>query len=133
MRQLKTVYVATEEQKQYIHSLIEQFYTCIFPKYFTDDEIDTFQSLGILQFESSTYDGTLKEAFTIISALQSLQAIIEFTSFHRHSADYEQLFQHNIEQLEQHGISFPLTLEHFLHKKDEYISMYIKTVHAWVM
>ncbi|GAA3895185.1 YhcU family protein [Anoxybacillus suryakundensis] len=130
---MKSVYVATEEQKQYIHSLIEQFYTCIFPKYFTDDEIDTFQSLGILQFESSTYDGTLKEAFTIISALQSLQAIIEFTSFHRHSADYEQLFQHNIEQLEQHGISFPLTLEHFLHQKDEYISMYIKPVHAWVM
>ncbi|WP_435622074.1 DUF5365 family protein [Anoxybacillus eryuanensis] len=133
MRQLKTVYVATEEQKQYIHSLIEQFYTCIFPKYFTDDEIETFQSLGILRFESSAYDGTLKEAFTIISALQSLQAIIEFISFHRHSADYEQLFQRNIEQLEQHGISFPLTLEHFLHQKDEYISMYMKPVHTWVM
>lgn len=133
MRQLKTVYVATEEQKQYIHSLIEQFYTCIFPKYFTDDEIETFQSLGVLQFEASTYDGTLKEAFTIISALQSLQAIIEFVSFHHRSAHYEQLFQRNIEQLEQHGISFPLTLEHFLHEKDEYVSMYMKPIHAWVM
>ncbi|MBW7650921.1 DUF5365 family protein [Anoxybacillus sp. ST4] len=130
---MKTVYVATEGQKQYICSLIEHFYTCMFPKYFTDNEIETFQSLGILQFEPSTYDGTLKEAFAIISALQSLQVIIDYVSFHHLSDHYEHLFQRNVEQLEQHGISFPLTLGHFLHKKDEYVSMYTKPVHAWVM
>ncbi|SFA55072.1 hypothetical protein SAMN05216169_10455 [Anoxybacillus pushchinoensis] len=130
---MKTVYVATEGQKQYICSLIEHFYTCMFPKYFTDNEIETFQSLGILQFEPSIYDGTLKEAFAIISALQSLQVIIEYISFHHLQDHYKHLFQRNVEQLEQHGISFPLTLEHFLHKKDEYVSMYMKPVHAWVM
>ncbi|KIP21891.1 hypothetical protein JV16_01091 [Anoxybacillus ayderensis] len=129
---MKTVYVATEEQKQYIQSLIEQFYTCIFPKYFTDHEIETFQSLGILQFQSSTYDGTLKEAFEIISALQSLQAIIEFASLHGVSY-YNQLFQRNVEQLVRHGISFPLTPEHFSHEKDHYVSIYMKPAHSWVM
>jgi hypothetical protein len=131
--ELRTVYAATQGQKDYIHSLIEQFYTNIFPNYFTDQEIFNLENLGVLSFNPDMYNGTLKEAFSIISSLQSLMAIIELLPSEKIPMRYQTLFQRNVALLEKHGISFPLTIDHFKQKKDEYISIYKKPLHSWVM
>jgi hypothetical protein len=130
---LKTVYAATQGQKDYIHSLIEQFYTNIFPNYFTDQEIFNLENLGVLSFNPDVYHGTLKEAFSIISSLQALMAIIESLPSGNIPMDYRTLFERNVALLEKHGLSFPITIDHFKHKKDAYVSIYTKPIYSWVM
>jgi hypothetical protein len=132
---LKIVYAATKEQEEYIDCLINYFYSNIFPRYFDDSEITEFENLGILslQGEQIHYNGTMKEAFEIISSLQSLIAIIESLNSNHILEHHRKMFQKNIHLLEKHGISFPFLIEQFTNRRKAVLSMYSQPVNQWLI
>jgi hypothetical protein len=132
---LRVVYAATKEQEEYISSLVHYFYSDIFPRYFDDDEIMEFERLEVLslQGESSTYNGTMKEAFQIISSLQSLITIIECVESNGVCDEYRNLFERNIHLLRQYDIMFPFTIEQFSQKRAFIFSIYSLPKNNWLM
>jgi hypothetical protein len=132
---LKIVYAATKEQEEYIKSLIDYFYSDIFPHYFNDDEIMEFENLGVLSLEGDCihYNGTMKEAFHIISSLQSLIAIIESLEPIYIRKHHRNLFQKNIRLLEKYGILFPFLIEHFTNRKKMVLSQYSQPANQWLV
>jgi Family of unknown function (DUF5365) len=135
MRALKIVCAVTEEQEKYMNYLVHYFYTNIFPYYFDDEQLHEFENLEILSLdrEHVTYNGTMKEAFQIISALQSLITIIEYVG---ESGDYERyrsLFERNINILRRNGITFPFMIEQFANKRRYPCSAYFPSSGKWLM
>jgi hypothetical protein len=132
---LKIVCAATKEQEEYINCLINYFYCDIFPRYFDDSEIAEFENLGILslQREQIHYNGTMKEAFEIISSLQSLIAIIESIKSNHILEHHRQLFQKNIRLLEKYGISFPFLIDQFTNRRKAVLSMYSQPANRWLI
>jgi hypothetical protein len=123
---VKVVYASTPEQVEKIQELIQIFYTDVFPLYFTDEEIIEFEQLNVLQLSESSFDyfGTLKDAYQVITSLQTLCHILEGSHFNHH---YEPLFYKNVETLNEFGLSFPFRFENFSiskHLKAENLSVY---------
>jgi hypothetical protein len=123
---VKVVYASTPEQVEKIQELIQRFYTDVFPLYFTDEEINEFKRLNILHTSESSFDyfGTLKDAYLVITSLQTLFHILEGSHFNHH---YEPLFYKNVETLNEFGLSFPFSFENFSfskHMKVENLSVY---------
>lgn len=129
------MYAVTPEQENYMHYLLHYFYTDIFPYYFDDEQIRQFEELGILSLdhEHVTYNGTMKEAFQIISALQSLITVIEHIGEHGEHEQYEWLFERNQNILARHGITFPFQARQFTRKRVLPCSMYVPATSQWVM
>jgi hypothetical protein len=132
---LKVVYAATKEQEEYIHYLINYFYSNIFPRYFDDSEIKEFKNLEILSLkgEHIRYNGTMKEAFKIISSLQSLIAIIESVKMNPIPEHHRKLFKKNVHLLERYGISFPFLIEQFTNRRKAVLSMYSQPANRWLI
>ncbi|RAK19398.1 hypothetical protein B0I26_10618 [Anoxybacillus vitaminiphilus] len=132
---MKIVYAATKEQEEYINCLINYFYSNIFPHCFDDSEITVFEHLGILslQEEQIKYNGTMKEAFEIISSLQSLIAVIESLKSNHIREHHRKLFQKNIRLLERYGISFPFLIEQFTNRRKAVLSMYSQPANQWLI
>ncbi|WP_285767800.1 DUF5365 family protein [Peribacillus sp. SI8-4] len=121
---MKTVFSSTEEQEQEIASLVSRFYEIVFPKYFTESEIIHFRKLGVLapnRSSTSTYLGTLRDAFQVMTCLHVLLSILvkyqEGDSIM--DAESAELFQHNISLLNEYGIFFPFYYDHFSSMKRE--------------
>ncbi|QPA31486.1 DUF5365 family protein [Thermaerobacillus caldiproteolyticus] len=132
---MRVVYAATKEQEEYISSLAHYFYSHIFPRYFDDEQIEEFQHLQILSFQGGefTYNGTMREAFHIISSLQSLITIIECIEENGGYDEYRNLFERNVTLLSQYGIVFPFTLEQFSKKRPFIFSKYAPRENDWFM
>ncbi|RIW29610.1 hypothetical protein D3H55_18605 [Bacillus salacetis] len=109
---MKILLASTEEQEDTIQELISYIYCTIFPRYFTDDEIEQFEELEILHTNTdyAKYNGTLKEAFQLISSLQTLISLIEADSSKN---DYEEMYDHNLCILKSFNLFFPFELYHF--------------------
>jgi hypothetical protein len=125
---VKVVYASTPEQLEKINELIQYFYTDVFPLYFTDEEIELFKRLNVLYTSerSLEYFGTLKDAYQVITCLQTLCHILEGSHFDQ---NYESLFHKNVETLSQFGLSFPFRFENFIDTKNvkaENLSIYSK-------
>jgi hypothetical protein len=123
---VKVVYASTPEQVEKIQELIQIFYTDVFPLYFSDEEIKKFEQLNVLHLSESSFDyfGTLKDAYQVITSLQTLCHILEGCHFTHH---YEPLFYKNVETLNEFGLSFPFRFENFSvskHMKVENLSIY---------
>jgi hypothetical protein len=123
---VKVVYASTPEQVEKIQELILRFYTDVFPLYFTDEEIKGFERLSVLHISDSSFDyfGTLKDAYQVITSLQTLCHILEGSHFDH---QYEPLFYKNVETLNEFGLSFPFSFENFSfskHIKAENLSIY---------
>jgi hypothetical protein len=133
---LRIVFASTEEQEQYIEELIETMYEEIFPQYFSDEAIDQLDELAVLkpQTEDMQYNGTLKEAFQIMSSLQALTALLNHLD-QRSEEEHRELYDRNITILKQYGYQFPLTFDHFLFSKEkaEQISKYGKPANKWIV
>ncbi|MED3750768.1 YhcU family protein [Geobacillus stearothermophilus] len=132
---MKMMYAATPEQEHHMQYLLNYFYTDVFPYYFDDEQIRQFEEWGILSLdhEHVAYNGTMKEAFQIISALQSLITVIEYMGEHGECDQYEWLFARNQNILARHGITFPFRAKQFIHKRAMPCSMYVPAVNQWVM
>lgn len=111
---------STVEQEQEIADLVDQFYQCVFPKFFTEKEIIHFKEIGVLQPNKSEfiYNGTLRDAFQVITSLQVIKAILEKKE-QLHTSSYQkkwaELFEQNGTLLEKCGILFPFHYEQFIY------------------
>ncbi|BAD74851.1 hypothetical protein GBL_2993 [Geobacillus kaustophilus GBlys] len=132
---LKMMYAATPEQEHYMQYLLNYFYTDVFPYYFDDEQIRQFEEWGILSLdhEHVAYNGTMKEAFQIISALQSLITVIEHIGEHGDLEQYEWLFVRNQKILARHGIAFPFHAKQFTCRRLWPCSVYAPPASQWVI
>lgn len=125
---VKVVFASTESQEEKIKELIDHFYSNIFPAYFTDRDIQKYESLKVLNTSQSHFEqfGTLKDAYQVIASLQTLIAILETESLDR---QYMETFYKNVSILEEYGLYFPFEYEQFeaskMVKEDE-LSIYSK-------
>lgn len=121
---MKVVYPSTEEQEQEIANLVGRFYESVFPIYFTEDEILHFKELGVLQPNKSTftYTGTLRDAFQVLTCLQVLLTIMdkkEKVNSKEQERKSEELFNRNISLLNEYGIFFPFSYNHFIQMNEQ--------------
>jgi hypothetical protein len=124
---VKVVIASTHEQEEKIQELINYMYFTIFPDYFTDEEIHQFEDLQVLHTTTRHFEyfGTLKEAFQVISSLQTIISIIENSS---NELVYEEMFYNNTQILQDFGLFFPFSYEQFLEGENckHNLSMYSK-------
>jgi hypothetical protein len=115
---VKIVFSSTLEQEQEIESLVSKFYHSVFPKFFTSDEIQHFQEIGVLEANKAdfSYNGTLRDAFQVITCLQVMISVLEKKG-EDHSSSFQSKLEHMFKQnntlLNQCGIFFPFNYEHF--------------------
>ncbi|MCA1061856.1 YhcU family protein [Rossellomorea aquimaris] len=109
---VKVLLASTHEQEDKIQELIQYMYCTIFPDYFTDDEIEQFEEMQVLHTTTRNFEyfGTLKEAFQVISSLQTLISIVESGV---KKDVYEDMFYHNARILQGFGMFFPLSYDQF--------------------
>ncbi|MGM0846307.1 MAG: DUF5365 family protein [Bacillota bacterium] len=124
---MKILLASTEEQEETIQELITYIYCTIFPRYFTDEEIEQFEQLEVLHTNTdyTRYNGTLKEAFQVISSLQTLISLIETDAV---KSDYEEMYEHNLSILRGFNLFFPFELNHFqeCYQYPDKVSVYAK-------
>ncbi|QOR67265.1 YhcU family protein [Cytobacillus suaedae] len=130
---MKVVYAATPEQETHIEELVEYIYGEIFPRYFTDEEIVKLESLNVLVHNDDNYNGTLKEAFQLISSLQALIAVVETVKEEEILLSHREIFEKNVKTLDEFGYSFPFNIEQFRAQKDELsISKFAKPTNLYL-
>jgi hypothetical protein len=105
---VKIVFASTPSQEEEINGLVRYIYSNIFPLYFTDEEICQFEQLKVLH--TSEDFNTLKDAFQVMTSIQTLISILEATQL---DAQYSLLFNKNVETLQEFGLLFPFKYEHF--------------------
>lgn len=133
---MRIVFASTEEQEHYIEELIQTMYEDIFPRYFSDETIDQLDELSVLKPHSEDlhYNGTLKEAFQIMSSLQALTALLDHLD-DQQGEEQRNLYNRNISILKKYGYKLPLTFDHFLasREKAEEVSKYGKPANKWIV
>lgn len=134
---MKVVVASTDEQENHIAELVEQLYTEIFPRFFPDDEILELKQLKVLQPQASdqVYNGTLKDAFQIISSLQALIAVLDLINECKDEKEYEEMFERNSQNLNEYGYFFPLSFSQFKHaeSREGKFSQFIKPANHFMI
>jgi len=120
---MKIVLGSTKEQDKTIDQLLIKLRYSILPLYVSEEELSAYDSMGLLQFNSqrNLYNGTLKEAFQVMTALQTVISIIENEK--KFDAEeyikYEDKFNYNTELLNNYGLFFPFNLHYFKSTKSQ--------------
>jgi|tagenome__1003787_1003787.scaffolds.fasta_scaffold19414752_1 hypothetical protein len=127
---VKVVFASTPCQQEEIEGLINQLYSNIFPRYFTDGEIHEYEKRKVLYLSNSHLEqlGTLKEAYKVIASLQTLILILESESL---DDQYMETFYKNSSILNDYGLNFPFEYHQFVksrEKKSNELSMYTRAV-----
>ncbi|MFZ3590797.1 DUF5365 family protein [Bacillus sp. DJP31] len=130
---MKIVTASTPEQENFIEELVSYMYTEVFPYYFSDEYIKELEALSVLIPEQGLYNGTLKEAFQLISGMQALIAVIETVRTEEVLDNHREIFDKNTSILEEYGYKFPLTIEHFVILKENPISQFSKPTSQYLM
>jgi hypothetical protein len=120
---VKVVYASTPEQEDHIGELVQHLLTNILPYYFTDKEIENLANqlslhTGAVHDTFSDYNGTLKEAFHIISCLQAIIAVIETIQEEDLLSKHREIFKRNVTMLREFGFSFPFSIDQFTQKSN---------------
>ena len=130
---VKVVYAATPEQETHIEELVDYIYGEIFPQYFSDEEIVELESLNVLVHNDDNYNGTLKEAFQLISSLQALIAVVETVKEEEILLSHREIFEKNVKTLDEFGYSFPFNIDQFrAPKEDVSISKFVKPANLYL-
>lgn len=129
---MKVVYASTKEQEEIIQELVNDFYQDVFPNYFSDGEIEKFEQMNVLHMPPIRSFDTLKEAYQVITALQTLISILENDL---HLDEYEEVFWRNAKALEKFGFFFPFTFDQFKKSKREehFFSVYVKSANDFLI
>ncbi|WP_223700911.1 DUF5365 family protein [Sutcliffiella deserti] len=137
---MKVVYASTPEQEDHIGELVQHLLTNIFPYYFTDKEIEKLENQLSLHTEAvhdtfTDYNGTLKEAFHIISCLQSIIAVIETIQHENIISAHREIFKRNVNLLSGFGFSFPYSIDQFEKKTQKHmvLSRYVKSTNQYLV
>ena len=130
---MKVVFASTPSQEERINELIHTFYSKIFPYYFSDKEIRTFERLKVLAITPEV-SSTLKTSYQVIASLQTLINILEDPT---NKDDYSQIFEKNVQILEEFDLFFPFDLDNFkIHdgsvKRDSF-SMYTEPDNQYLL
>ncbi|KAB2337081.1 hypothetical protein F7731_05500 [Cytobacillus depressus] len=125
---MKVVFASTPEQVQKIEELVQSLFSNIFPQYFPDEEIKQFERLQVLHTTSRHSENftTLKEAYQVISSLQTIISILESSNLDER---YVSLFEKNVYTLQSFGLCFPFSYSHFCEEKmmkEDMLSIYTK-------
>lgn len=95
----------------------------ILPRYVSEEDLEKYTEMGLLQFstQGNLYNGTLHEAFQVMTALQTIAFIVSDlnVSSQNELFKYTQLFDRNIAIINYYGILFPFNLSFFLKEKQE--------------
>lgn len=118
---MKIVFASTPDQEEKISELVKRFYRDVFPVYFSDNDIKTFENQNVLTIDDAQRDGTLKEAYHVIASLQTLLAIFETSKL---SSRYQALFEKNVETLNEYGLFFPFEYKQFVTAKEKKTSLF---------
>ncbi len=131
---MKVVCASTPEQEHHIEELIEYIYSEIFPLHFSDEYIIKMEEMNVLspKQEDLYYNGTMKEAFQLMSSLQALIAVMETVQFEGMKREHQDIFEKNVAILTQYGYSFPFNLEQFSKVKHNVISQFSKPTNAYL-
>lgn len=115
---MKVVYAATTEQQTKIKELTEYIYNRVFPYYFPIEKITQFMDERILLIseEDAVEVDTLKDAYQVISSLQTIISILESLSYRPLSEKYQVLFEMNVHTINDYGVHFPFTFTDFSKK-----------------
>ncbi|MGD6818978.1 DUF5365 family protein [Metabacillus sp. 84] len=129
---MKIVAASTNEQEQHIEELIEEMYNEVFPIYFTDETISKLEKMSVLKpaEESMNYNGTLKEAFEIISSLQTLIAVLKEAEDMKM---YEGLYERNREILRSYGYELSLNFSDFLAGSGQGSLLYTRAANRYLI
>lgn len=122
------MFASTPDQEEMIEDLVQTFYQEIFPLYFSDQDISEFKRQKVLHTTTRHYEyfGTLKEAYQVITSLQTLISILESS---KPEPYHEVLFENNVQTLKDFGLCFPFSYCQFIDGKNdqsEVISAYSK-------
>ena len=123
---MKVVQASTPCQEEEIKKLIKQVYSEVFPIYFSDKEIQTYEKYNVLYMSTNHLErfSTLKEAYQIIASLQTLITILKNERF---DDQYIEIFYKNVSTLVEYDLYFPFEYEHFSESKirgNERLSMF---------
>lgn len=123
---MKVVQASTPCQEEEIKKLIKQVYSEVFPIYFSDKEIQTYEKYNVLYMSTNHLErfNTLKEAYQIIASLQTLITILKNKRF---DDQYIEIFYKNVSTLVEYDLYFPFEYEHFSESKirgNERLSMF---------
>ncbi|TXC89822.1 hypothetical protein FS935_15785 [Metabacillus litoralis] len=134
---LKVVVASTEEQENHIAELVDQIFTEILPKFFPDDKIMELKEQKVLQPQETDqfYNGTLKDAFHIISSLQAVIAVLDLIEDCRHEKEYQEMFERNCQTLNEYGYFFPFSFTQFREAESQIgeFSQFIKPANTWLV
>jgi Family of unknown function (DUF5365) len=134
---VKVVVASTEEQERHIDELVEQIYTEIFPKFFPDQEIMSLKGQNVLQPHEADqmYNGTLKDAFQIISSLQVVISVLNHIHDCKEEEKYHEMFERNSSNLNEYGYFFPFSFAQFKNAESQEgeFSQFIKPANDWVV
>lgn len=113
---MKVVFASTPSQEQEICKLVRYIYSNIFPHYFSDKDINHFEHLKVLHTSAEHMKeiGTLKDAFQIMTSMQTVISILESPEPDEH---YSELFNKNASNLQKYGLFFPFEFEQFTEAK----------------
>ncbi|WP_210364730.1 YhcU family protein [Bacillus sp. REN3] len=132
---MKIVFSSTPGQEEKIRELSRYFYTDVFPLYFSDEDIEEFERLEILQTRPDQFDrfSTLGDAFKVITCMQTLISILEAGHIPER---YQQMFRRNVQTLTDYGICFPFNYHQFSESRHvhlDYISTYTKAANRLLL
>jgi len=125
---VKIVIASTPGQEKEIVGLVRYVYSSIFPLYFTDNEISQFERLKVLNTSEGKLEemGTLKNAFQVMTSMQTIISILESSVLDEQYAD---LFNKNAAILQEFGLFFPFEFDQFAEArsfKNPILSIYRK-------
>lgn len=114
---MKIVFASIPSQEEEIDGLVRYIYSTVFPLYFSDEEIKEFMQLKVLHTSGQHFQdfSTLKDAFQVMTCLQTIISILEFPSLEDH---YSSLFNKNVANLQEFGLFFPFEYDQFVEAKN---------------
>jgi hypothetical protein len=114
---VKIVFASIPSQEEEINGLVRYIYSTVFPLYFSDDEISEYERLKVLNTSGKQFEdfSTLKDAFQVMTSLQTIISILEFPSLDDH---YSSLFNKNVSNLQDFGLFFPFEYDQFVEAKN---------------
>lgn len=117
---MKVIIASTSEQEEKIVALVNRLKKDLLPRFFGRKELEKMYESGILDITEEHFEqfGNLRDAFQVITSLQTIAAILETKNPDRLPMTYQEMFEKNTMILQEFGIQFPFFFSHFTNKRN---------------
>lgn len=132
---VKIIFASTPGQEEKVMELVQDMYSVIFPRYFSDDEIKRFEQNKVLQPVQSNFAGfdTLRDAYKVITCLQTIISILEMIE---PQIEYKCIFDKNASMLTEMGMYFPFEYNQFKNlrfMREDMLSIYSSAANQYLI